>query len=275
MPDINVELLRRNALGVLVSWLINDDGTEPVADATTHDRLSALTARLDQPLTVGDAAAQDRLLAILNRLDQVLTVAGVVGLDAGTLAALENVGVTVTNPTANPETGLAKDATIELLRLQVAAVAANTDAVEALLSAIRDEQYRRTDPLPAGDNTIGHVLTTLEARDVLTVPSAARATGGGSGALPSSDLSRAAVDVMVTASSGLSPQLRLFLDRLGSDGVWYPIWSPGAMTSSGTLSTTVGQGMAVGQSLAAQIRLRWEISGTNASFTFSASIVGK
>ncbi len=251
MPDFSVEMLRRNTLGALVAWLINDDGTEPVADQV----------------------ARDRLLGVLNRLDQALTVAGTVGLDVGSLAALEQV--TIVNPTADPETGLAKDATLELVRAQVAAVSANTDTLELLLTALRDNQFRRTDPLPEGLNTIGHVLTTLEARTMFTLLSGSRTVGGASAALPSSELSRAAVDVQVTAVSGVGPSLRVFVDRMGSDGVWYPVWSPAAMTAVGTLSTTIGQGMTVGQSLAAQVRLRWEISGTSAAFTFSASMVGK
>lgn len=275
MPDVSVELLRRTSLGALVAWLINDDGSEPVADQVARDRLLAIATRLDQPLTVGDALAQNRLLAILSRLDQTLPVAGVVGLDAGSLAALENVTATVANPTANPETGLAKDATLELVRAQLAAVNANTDALETLLAAVRDEQVRRTDPLPAGNNTIGHVLTTLEARTMYTLLSGSRTVGGSSASLPSGELSRAAVDVQVTAVGGVGPSLRVFVDRMGSDGVWYPVWTPAAMSAVGSLSTTIGQGMTVGQSLAAQVRFRWEISGTTPSFTFSASMVGK
>ncbi len=285
MPDVQVELLRRTPLGALVSWLLNADGSEPVADDVARQRLQGLLDRLDRALTVQGVVALDPpTLTALEQVnasingsvdvaDRVGRALGVVALDATSLAALEQVSVA--NPTADPETGLAKDVTLELVRAQVAAVNANTDAIETLLTTIRDEQYRRTDPLPPGTNTIGHVMTVLEARTLFTLPSAARTVGGVSEGLAAADLSGAAVDVQVTAVEGVGPSLRVFLDRLGSDGVWYPVWSPSAMSSPGTLSTTVGQGMVVGQSLASAVRFRFEISGTGASFTFSASLIGK
>jgi hypothetical protein len=279
MADVQVELLRRNVLGALVSWLVNEDGTEPVADSIVRERLQALLDRLDRALTVDVTDRPARVLGAVTVpdpvevADRVGRVLGVVSLDPASLAALEQVSVV--NPTADPEIGLAKDATLELVRAQVAAVSANTDTIEQLLTTLRDNQLRRTDPLPAGNNTIGHVLTAFEARTMFTLLSGSRTVGGSSAGLPSSELSRAAVDMQVTAVSGVGPSLRVFVDRMGSDGVWYPIWSSSAMTAVGTLSTTIGQGMTVGQSLAAQVRFRWEISGTSAAFTFSASMVGK
>lgn len=118
-------------------------------------------------------------------------------------------------------------------------------------------------------------VTDLEARTLFTLASAARTVNGSSPNFLTGDLSRVAIDVNVTAVGGVGPNLRFFLDRLGADGNYYPIWSPAALTAVGTLSTTVGQGMAVAQSLAAECRLRWEITGTTPSFTFSASVVGK
>lgn len=76
--------------------------------------------------------------------------------------------VTVSNPTADPETGLAKDATLELVRAQAAAINANTDAIESLLTTLRDEQMRRTDPLAAGANTIGKVQLDQAATHFIT-----------------------------------------------------------------------------------------------------------
>lgn len=51
--------------------------------------------------------------------------------------------------------GAATEVTLAAVRTAVEAVNANTDAVETLLTAIRDTTYRRTDPLPAGSNQIG------------------------------------------------------------------------------------------------------------------------
>lgn len=163
-----------------------------------------------------------------------------------------------------------------LTSAELAARGLATDAaLLPLLEAIRDQQYRRTDPLPAGSNSIGHVTLDLEAETLLLLPSVARTAGGQSAPFDTSRKSRVAIDVSLTAVAGVTPSLRLFLDRMGADGLWYPIWTGPAMTAAGTASTTVGQGMTVGQSLAASCRLRWELTGTGASATFSASVVGK
>lgn len=110
---------------------------------------------------------------------------------------------------------------------------------------------------------------------ILTQPSAAVTTSGNSGPLQTGPLYTLAVDVNVSAASGTSPTLTLFLDRLGADGVWYPIWSPTAVTAAGTLSTSVGPGCATAEVPTNNIRLRWVLGGTSPSFTFSASILGR
>ncbi len=88
-------------------------------------------------------------------------------------------------------------------------------------------------------------------------------------------VSTAAVDVNVTAASGTSPTLAFFLERQGADGVWYPVWSPAAVTAPGQLSTSVGPGCATAEVLTGSIRLRWTVGGTTPSFTFSASVVAR
>lgn len=93
---VDAVLLRQNLSGALIPWALNDDGTDPVADAATLAKLVQIKAVLD---------------AIL-----VASAAGPIALDAATLLALESITVTgtvaVSNPTANPETGLAKNATM-------------------------------------------------------------------------------------------------------------------------------------------------------------------
>lgn len=148
-------------------------------------------------------------------------------------------------------------------------------AVRDLLTTIRDNQFRRTDPLPAGNNTIGHVLTEVSAVTLLNLPSATRTTSGVSGSMDVGRLTRVAIDVNVSAASGVGQTLTFHLDRQGVDGLWYPIWTSPQVSAVGTVSTSVGQGMTVAQSLAATTRLRWTIGGTTPSFTFSASVVGK
>lgn len=97
---VEAELKRKNVTGNLVDWIVNDDGSEPVADAAARTKLDTIITALAS------------LLAELNQKYE----GGAVALDAGTLAALEQITVTVTNPTTNPETGLAKDATVQYLK---------------------------------------------------------------------------------------------------------------------------------------------------------------
>lgn len=303
MPaDVSVELLRRRADGTLVPWLLEDDGDQPVHDAAAGAKLEALRALLDGTLDVHLASVA-----------APVPVTGTVALDVATLAALEQTSVTVLNPT--DVSALATDATLAAVRdrtafplpveqvqalkppasqpvsgpltdAQLAArlplpvetelTAAGPLALEATLAAIRDEQYRRTDPLPAGTNTIGHVLTVLEAVTLLSLPSAARTASGTVGPFAAGPLSRVAFDATVSVVTGtLSPSMIFVIERQGADSLWYPMYTSPAITAARTVSTSIGQGMTVGQSLGASIRLRWEVSGTSPSFTFSASLVGK
>lgn len=155
MPDVTVEMLRRtnDVAGTLVSWLINPDGTEPVADAVARDRLEAIRVLLAGTLKTS--------------------------LDAPTLAALETISVANMIPAV--ETGLAKELTLAAVlgavdgleakdyatQTTLAAVLAATDGVEGLLGLIRDEQMRRTDAVVLGtsERFIGYVAD-FESRAV-------------------------------------------------------------------------------------------------------------
>lgn len=110
---------------------------------------------------------------------------------------------------------------------------------------------------------------------LVNMASAPRATDGVSVAFDTSGLTQVAVDVNVTALNGVGVELRVILERRGSDGVWYPIWTSPAITANGSTSISVGPGMEVARALGALCRLRWTIAGTSASVTFSASGVGK
>lgn len=260
---------------------------------------------LERALTAGVGAPGSSNVTVTNAPTSPVPVA----LSASDLAALEQTTVTVTNPTANPETGLAKEVTLAAVRdratfpipatqitdlktvtvsnptanpetglakeITLAAINANTDAVESLLTTLRDTVYRRTDPLPSGNNLIGRVVDTLEVVTLLNLASAARTVSTTEGPYAANNLSRVAFDVNVSAVAGVGPSMTLFIERQGADSVWYPIYTSPAVTAARTVSTSVGQGMTVAQSLASNIRVRYDITGTNASFTFSASLVGK
>lgn len=171
-------------------------------------------------------------------------------------------------------TGASTEATLELVRAQTAAINANTDAVETLLTTLRDNQLRRTDPLAAGTNLVGKVRLDVNTETMLLLASAARTADGTSTTFDVAPKSRLAVDVDVTATSGVGQELRIKVDRQGADGGWYPIWTSSVITAVGTTSTSIGPGMAVAQSIGATARVRWEITGSSPSFTFSVSVTG-
>jgi hypothetical protein len=114
---VQAELNRRDILGNLVPWLLNTDGTDPVADAAVLAKLEVLRAQIAAGVLVAGIVALDATtLAALENVSAI--VSGTVALDSTTLAALENITatiagpVTIANPTTNPETGLAKETTL-------------------------------------------------------------------------------------------------------------------------------------------------------------------
>ena len=84
------------------------------------------------------------------------------------------------------------------------------------------------------------------------------------------------VAINVTAVSGTSPTLNAYLEVLGSDNVWYPVWK------TGTAITAAGQTVAVAGPVSStnpaawtsHARLRLEVGGTTPSFTLSATVFG-
>ncbi|GAC1368585.1 MAG: hypothetical protein NVSMB30_05340 [Hymenobacter sp.] len=136
--------------------------------------------------------------------------------------------------------------------------------------------------LATGTNAIGTVsitgtatVATPAAATTLNQASAAQTTSGASASLNTASLSALAVDVNVSAVAGTSPALNLFVDRLGADAIWYPVWSSATIAAVGVTSTSIGAGLSVAAALTTAARLRWTITGTTPSFTFSASIVGR
>lgn len=85
---------------------------------------------------------------------------------------------------------------------------------------------------------------------------------------------RIAIDVNITAVSGTSPTIQFFIDRKDIFGNYYNIWSSNTVSAATMISTTIGAFAAINQAIGATVRLRWTITGTSPSFTFSASIIG-
>lgn len=93
---------------------------------------------------------------------------------------------------------------------------------------------------------------------------------GNSGPFTTGDLKEIAIDITTTL---VTTNLQFFYERLGADGIYYPLWQSALLTTSAnTLSTSIGAGLAYNQSLGMAGRFRWVATG-NASFT--PNIYGK
>jgi hypothetical protein len=85
-----------------------------------------------------------------------------------------------------------------------------------------------------------------------------------------------AVDINITSKQGSSPTIQYFIDRLGVDGIWYPIWNALQTISPAQISTSIGAGLAFNQSFGGTIQFRWAIGGTSTpGWTYSVSLIGK
>lgn len=128
------------------------------------------------------------------------------------------------------------------------------------------------------------------------VASAAFTASGNSAAFSMSTATSIVVGIDVTAASGTTPVLDLWLQASDDGGTtWYDMpadWALKTATTAaaGTLTPSSGAGvrdivdgnattgafLGVYKHLATdKIRLKWVISGTTPSFTFSASVVAK
>lgn len=113
---------------------------------------------------------------------------------------------------------------------------------------------------------------------LLTVPSAQRSHATTVlGTFPVGFAANVEVGISVTAKSGTTPSLQPYLEQLGSDGVWYPIWKPSAITATGTTVAAIGSSSKTYPAvLSGTGRLRVTISGSaTPKFTFSAVVIGR
>lgn len=115
---------------------------------------------------------------------------------------------------------------------------------------------------------------TTAQQNVLNQASAAHTTSSDFGDLDVSKCRRIAVDINITAVSGTSPTIQFFVDRKDVNGIYYQLWSSNVVSAASPISTTIGAFAAINQALGTTVRLRWTITGTTPSFTFSASITG-
>ena len=102
---------------------------------------------------------------------------------------------------------------------------------------------------------------------IIGLASIAYTANGNTSTFSTQGLKELLIDINVSSVRGVTPSMAFFFDRLGADGLWYPCYSPTALTAAGVISTTLGPGMATNQGFSNQGRLRWTVGGTATNTT--------
>lgn len=124
------------------------------------------------------------------------------------------------------------------------------------------------------------VTASTTTTTFITYLSGAQAVSNTGVSFSTAAVSGLAVDVTLTSfTGGSSPAVTFFVDRFGSDGVWYRVWTSSAFTSAGVTSVQIGPFPAatgiVTAVLTGTARFGWSSTGTPTAITFSASVIGR
>jgi hypothetical protein len=113
----------------------------------------------------------------------------------------------------------------------------------------------------------------VAVRTILNLPSAARATySSGQIALPNFNDMVLNLDVNVTAfTGGTSPTVKFTVSRVGADGVLYALYTPGAISTPGVFSQSIGHSGQTNADLGDLIQVDMVTTGSPTSITFSLS----
>lgn len=132
-----------------------------------------------------------------------------------------------------------------------------------------------------GDGT--STLTTSAAATTttfITYLSGAQAASNVGVSFSTAAVSGLAVDAtLVSFTGGSSPGIVFFVDRFGSDGVWYRVWTSTSLTSATTVSVQIGPFPTATGIITAVLtgtaRFGWATTGSPTAVTFSASVIGR
>lgn len=124
------------------------------------------------------------------------------------------------------------------------------------------------------------VTTSTTTTTFITYLSGAQAASNVGVSFSTAAVSGLAVDAtLVSFTGGSSPGIVFFVDRFGSDGVWYRVWTSASLTSATTVSVQIGPFPAatgiVTAVLTGTARFGWATTGTPTAVTFSASVIGR
>lgn len=133
-----------------------------------------------------------------------------------------------------------------------------------------------------GDGTSSLVASAASAVSTfITYPTAtAQAASNAGVSFSTATTASLAVDITLTSfTGGTTPTVTFFVDRLGSDGVWYRVWTSAALNSAGVTSIQIGPFPAATGIFTAVLtgtaRFGWTSTGTPTAITFSASVIGR
>jgi Predicted solute binding protein len=123
---------------------------------------------------------------------------------------------------------------------------------------------------PAATPTVYAQLLYLQTSQLITA-------SGNSGPLTVGNLGEISLDINITSNQGTSPTIQFYIERLGSDGVYYPIYDSTSISVAPTVKcVSTGAGLGSAASFAGTIRVRWVIGGSaGPGWIYSLSLVGK
>jgi hypothetical protein len=75
----------------------------------------------------------------------------------------------------------------------------------------------------------------------------------------------------ITAISGT---IQFFVDSLGTDGVYYPIYTGPVISTTGLNEISIGPAAQSAAEIGNQVQLRWAVTGGTPSTTLSLSLIG-
>jgi hypothetical protein len=162
--------------------------------------------------------------------------------------------------------------------------ASGTVLVQTDTLSFQDYTYQYLTSITVDNTNLANTVTqkqfaairgrSVGVQTVLNSPSSVHTASSDTGDLDVSKYRRVALDINITSVSGTTPSIQFFVDRKDANSIYTNLWSSSAITATSSISSTIGAFATNKQALGAIVRLRWTITGTSPSFTFSISVIG-
>lgn len=279
LQNLNVELSTRASEVTLL-------GVKSQIDKLTFDEVNRLKVQLDSlpnppslDVNLSTRASESTLIAMMNRLPASLTTAGnfKVAIIEDAVGLAKSDDISAVQPRNITQWGgvylTGRDISKDFEKLQNIDVLLSTRASESTLAAINNKLP--SSPTAAGNLRMALLETTIKQpidvqdhwnESVVLLASGARTTSGNSADIDVGRFICGEICVDVTAVSGTNPVLNVYIE--GKDrytGKYKVLFAHENITSVQTIWDTI---TTLPFSL---LRVRWTVSGTSPSFTFSVS----